>query len=106
MSTAGRPHCIPPKARFNIQHAIRAIHIFTDLVLLSLPIIRLWNMQMPARKKVGICLLFSLGIISMLGSIMRIVLLVRHEMVDLPCRPPTEFLLHPQYLSDANVKSR
>lgn len=38
-----------------------AINLFTDLMVLSIPIIITWNLQMPLRRKVAVCVILCLG---------------------------------------------
>ncbi|KAK6409798.1 hypothetical protein LTR95_018272, partial [Oleoguttula sp. CCFEE 5521] len=38
--------------------------VFTDLLCSLLPIVILWKLQLPTRKKVGICVLMGLGLVA------------------------------------------
>jgi hypothetical protein len=38
-----------------------ALNLFTDLVVLSIPIIITWNLQMPMRRKIAVCIILCLG---------------------------------------------
>ena len=42
-------------------YAVNIINILMDIVLLVLPISKIWQLQMPTRKKVAICGIFFLG---------------------------------------------
>lgn len=53
------------------QYGLRGLHIGTDLILLSFPLIVLWRLQMQTRKKLSIGFLFCFGIVCVVASIMR-----------------------------------
>jgi hypothetical protein len=38
-----------------------ALNLFTDLVVLSIPIIITWSLQMPLRRKIAVCIILCLG---------------------------------------------
>lgn len=38
-----------------------AVNLFTDLLVLSVPIIITWNLQMPLRRKIAVCIILCLG---------------------------------------------
>ncbi|KAJ5114991.1 hypothetical protein NUU61_000750 [Penicillium alfredii] len=56
---AHKDHCLPG-APVWVSNA--AIQIFTDLVILGMPLPLLWNLQITRRLKVGILLVFGFGI--------------------------------------------
>lgn len=74
-------HCIHQN---QFQIAVRGLHIGTDLILLSFPIILLSRLQMPIRDKIGICVLFSFGVVCVICSIMRNVV-YQHPTEDYSC---------------------
>ncbi|KAF2657564.1 hypothetical protein K491DRAFT_324972 [Lophiostoma macrostomum CBS 122681] len=53
------------------QTALRALHISTDILLLLYPMLILYRIQMPLRKKLAISIVFSLGLFSVVCSIVR-----------------------------------
>lgn len=38
-----------------------ALNLFTDLMVLSIPIIITWGLQMPIRRKIAVCIILCLG---------------------------------------------
>ena len=42
-------------------YAVNIVNIVMDVILLILPISKIWQLQMPTRKKVAICGIFFLG---------------------------------------------
>lgn len=38
-----------------------ALNLFTDLMVLSIPIIITWSLQMPLRRKIAVCIILCLG---------------------------------------------
>lgn len=38
-----------------------ALNLFTDLMVLSIPIIITWGLQMPLRRKIAVCFILCLG---------------------------------------------
>ena len=63
----------PPKCVDNnhVTLPLSILHIVFDFALLSVPIIVLYQMQMSVPKKIRICILFSVGAISCIGSLVR-----------------------------------
>jgi hypothetical protein len=53
------------------QTALRALHISTDILLLLYPTLILYRIQMPLRKKLAISIVFSLGLFSVVCSVVR-----------------------------------
>ena len=60
-----------------INTATRSLHIITDWLLLPVPIIIIWQLQMRLSQKIRLMLVFCLGVISSIASIMRNVLISR-----------------------------
>ena len=50
---------------------LSVMHILFDFALLSVPLTVLWKIQMSTSKKIKLCLLFSVGSVSCIGSVMR-----------------------------------
>ncbi|KAL6713905.1 hypothetical protein ACLMJK_008399 [Lecanora helva] len=61
-------HCINSS---KLTLANRWLHVATDLLLLSVPLIILARLQMPLRKKLSIGFIFCFGIVCVIASIMR-----------------------------------
>lgn len=38
-----------------------AINLFTDLMVLSIPIIITWSLHMPIRRKIAVCIILCMG---------------------------------------------
>lgn len=38
-----------------------ALNLFTDIMVLSIPIIITWSLQMPLRRKIAVCIILCLG---------------------------------------------
>jgi hypothetical protein len=53
------------------QTALRGMHIATDIILLLYPASILKSLQMPLKKKIGIALVFSFGLLCVISSIVR-----------------------------------
>lgn len=51
------------------------IHIITEIAIFALPIKVLWNLQLRFREKLGLCILFGLGVLLIVISVYRIKLL-------------------------------
>lgn len=60
-----------------ISLATRYLHIITDWLLLPVPLIIIWRLQMPVSRKVRLMLVFCVGLISSVASIIRNVLTER-----------------------------
>jgi hypothetical protein len=52
--------CIPV---VNFFYSAAAVGIVTDILLCTVPIPFFWKMQLPRRQRIGICLLFGIGIL-------------------------------------------
>ncbi|XXH05412.1 hypothetical protein Hte_011838 [Hypoxylon texense] len=62
-------HCIK---KLNIDIAAAAVHLTTDLVILVLPQKVIWNLQMSFRKRLGVSVFFSLGILACVSAAFRL----------------------------------
>ena len=49
-----------------------AFNVASDIVILLLPLNRVWRLQLPLRTKVGVCLVFGTGAVVCLTSILRL----------------------------------
>lgn len=54
-------HCIDVNSFY---FANAGIHILTEILIYLLPIRTLWNLHLPARQKLGLCGLLSVGAMS------------------------------------------
>ena len=81
--------CSPPSANFdhiaagklptqakcmselNLTVPLNVVHAVTDFCLLAVPIIVLWNVRFPWSKKLRLYCVFSIGIMSCIGSVVR-----------------------------------
>ena len=68
-----------------ISLATRAVHIITDWLLLPVPLIIVWRLQMPLRKRIKLMLVFGIGLISSIASIVRNILSERAT-IDVTCK--------------------
>ena len=72
-----------------ISLATRICHIVTDWLLLPVPLIIIWRLQMPFSRKIRLMLVFCVGFISSLASIIRCVLVEeRTSDIDITCKIP------------------
>ncbi|KAJ6256004.1 hypothetical protein Dda_9298 [Drechslerella dactyloides] len=58
----------------NIQayiYAVIAVNIFTDVMLVFLPIVPIARLRLPWKKKIAVCLLFLVGFFSCMASVVR-----------------------------------
>jgi hypothetical protein len=69
------------------QTALRALHISTDILLLLYPTLILYRIQMPLRKKLAISIVFSLGLFSVVCSVVR-------NIIFGYTRPDETFMIH------------
>ena len=67
-----------------ISLATRTVHIVTDWLLLPVPLIIIYRLQMPLRKKLRLGFVFCLGLISSIATIVRNVLITQVT-TDLTC---------------------
>lgn len=51
--------------------AISILHVMFDLFLLPVPLIVIWRLQMATSQRIRLLFLFSIGLLSMIGAIMR-----------------------------------
>ena len=84
--------CNPPMVRFSLSEfgrrdymtkctgaltgtqsnvAISILHVMFDLFLLPVPLIVIWRLQMALSQRIRLVFLFSIGLLSMVGAIMR-----------------------------------
>lgn len=76
----------------SVSLATRILHIITDWLLLPVPIIIIWRLQMPVSRKIRLMLVFCVGVISSIASVMRNILISRATL-DLTCTSLNPFEL-------------
>ena len=64
---------------------LNIIHVILDFALLSVPVIVFCRMKMNMSKRIRLIFLFSIGCISVVGSVNRQIIMVRNAM-DLTCK--------------------
>ncbi|KAF9889853.1 hypothetical protein FE257_006943 [Aspergillus nanangensis] len=57
--------------------ATAALNLFTDLLVISIPIIITWSLHMPLRRKLAVCLILCLGGVATAIGVWRIVILAQ-----------------------------
>lgn len=86
-----------------ISLATRYLHIVTDWLLLPVPLIIIWRLQMPVSRKVRLMLVFCVGLISSIASIIRNVLTERLTTdIDITCKIPS-VMTHRNLHTDAET---
>jgi hypothetical protein len=50
--------------------------IVTDVMLMAIPIPTIWGLQMPKKQKIGLTVIFAVGSITMITSIIRLIVLI------------------------------
>ncbi|KAJ5726289.1 uncharacterized protein N7483_007646 [Penicillium malachiteum] len=66
-----------------------ALNLFTDLLVISIPIIITWRLQMPLRRKLAVCLILCLGGVATAIGIWRIVILAEAYFPTHTVKDPT-----------------
>lgn len=59
-----------------IYIATAVLGIVTDVMLITIPIPTIWGLQMPTKQKIGVTLIFCIGSMTMVTSIVRLVVLI------------------------------
>ncbi|KAJ5692323.1 hypothetical protein N7462_001746 [Penicillium macrosclerotiorum] len=54
-----------------------ALNLFTDILVLSIPIIITWSLQMPLRRKIAVCIILCLGGVATAIGVWRIIILAQ-----------------------------
>jgi hypothetical protein len=49
------------------------VDVLSDLMIMALPIVLIWNLKLPMSKKAGIMALFCVGIVAIAAAIVRVV---------------------------------
>ncbi|KAK1518128.1 hypothetical protein CPAR01_15777 [Colletotrichum paranaense] len=78
--------CLSPKEVYYYRFAIffaTAADVFTDLLIMSLPIAVLPSLQLDFRKKFGLAVAFCLALITILTAIVRMTQVLKGETVDM-----------------------
>lgn len=86
LSAAEKAKCIE---QYAVLSAGSALSICEYVIILILPISRLWKLQLSTRKKINVCLMFSMGSGVIVFSFLRLPSLVRvKDHKDLFCKSP------------------
>ncbi|KAI1332328.1 hypothetical protein F5Y16DRAFT_357503 [Xylariaceae sp. FL0255] len=56
-----------------------AIHFASDIVILSIPQRVIWTLQMSFKKKLGVSLIFSLGVLACLSALLRLISTIQYS---------------------------
>ncbi|KAB8070778.1 hypothetical protein BDV29DRAFT_197823 [Aspergillus leporis] len=54
-----------------------ALNLFTDFLVISIPIIITWSLQMPLRRKIAVCIILCMGGVATFVGIWRLVILAK-----------------------------
>ncbi|KAI9927899.1 hypothetical protein ASPWEDRAFT_173550 [Aspergillus wentii DTO 134E9] len=66
-----------------------AFNLFTDLLVLSIPIIITWSLHMPTRRKIAVCIILCMGVVATAVGVWRIVMLANAFFPGTPSKDPT-----------------
>ncbi|KAJ5768081.1 hypothetical protein N7533_000664 [Penicillium manginii] len=66
-----------------------ALNLFTDIIVLSIPIIITWNLQMPIRRKLAVCVILCLGGVATAIGVWRIIILAEAFLSHKVVKDPT-----------------
>ncbi|KAF7718718.1 Uncharacterized protein PECH_004300 [Penicillium ucsense] len=66
-----------------------ALNLFTDVIVMAIPIIITWKLQMPVRQKLAVCLILCLGGVATAIGVWRLVILTRGFILHVPNPDPT-----------------
>ncbi|KAF3940593.1 hypothetical protein ABW19_dt0209220 [Dactylella cylindrospora] len=64
--------CLSPLAIRTIQYVQAGLNIFSDLLVLILPIPTIWHLQMPVRQKWSCAVIFTLWITATIAAVLRL----------------------------------
>lgn len=67
--------------------ALNVTHVILDFLLLMVPVIIFCKMKMSKSKRIRLIFLFSIGAVSVIGSVNR-QLVTQHNALDVTCKPP------------------
>ena len=78
--------CLPSPVVHSVAYAQAAFAIATDLLLTISPICIFWSLKISPKKKLGICILMSLGLAVTVVSIMKNVAVTKISNSDFTCK--------------------
>ncbi|MCJ1282459.1 hypothetical protein MMC26_001782 [Xylographa opegraphella] len=81
--------------------ASSVINVFDDFLMLTLPIIFIWKLQAPIKKKIGISMIFASGLFACLSSVMRLI----YSVQSVPNPDVTNALLPVSLWATAEISS-
>ncbi|OAA67070.1 hypothetical protein SPI_01646 [Niveomyces insectorum RCEF 264] len=79
-------HCVEQRILFT---ATGAFNIFTDIVVLALPLYILVGLKIPRRTKIGLIFIFLLGFLVTISSVARLIILVQGQFNLVVLKDPT-----------------
>ncbi|CAG7989278.1 unnamed protein product [Penicillium nalgiovense] len=74
-------HCMPGQVQF--FQAMGSIALVEDIIIFCLPIPVFWRLQVNRRQKIGLILVFSLGLLVCIFSLMRLIEFRKFQLTDL-----------------------
>lgn len=81
--------CWDPAVFNDFSYFVAAYTAFTDAVLAAVPVAAFWRLQMPARTKLGVCLLMGLTLLSAIVTVVKSFYLHLFTDVVDPCESPS-----------------
>ncbi|KAI1340367.1 hypothetical protein F5Y15DRAFT_56012 [Xylariaceae sp. FL0016] len=72
-------HCLV-KSKVEITSA--AIHLVSDLIILVLPQSVIWSLQMSLKQRLGVSIIFSLGVLACVSAAFRLTVTIRYSTAD------------------------
>jgi hypothetical protein len=82
-------HCISTETPLNVSYVQSAFAILADLFLTVSPIVILWKVQISLKKKIGICVLMSLGLMATIANALRNAFIPNLTASDETCEMPS-----------------
>ncbi|KAH9890255.1 hypothetical protein F4778DRAFT_753130 [Xylariomycetidae sp. FL2044] len=59
--------------------AAGVLNVITDIILLAIPQKTIWNLHMPLKKKLGVSIVFAIGVFACVAAVVRLVFSVNRE---------------------------
>ncbi|KAI0538554.1 hypothetical protein GGR58DRAFT_501059 [Xylaria digitata] len=67
--TVAKGHCIDIKKIYILE---AGVNLFANFIIIALPQWTIWTLQMPIKKKIGVILVFAIGILSLASAAFRL----------------------------------
>ncbi|RYP62511.1 hypothetical protein DL771_009694 [Monosporascus sp. 5C6A] len=61
------------RIQLDLAYLTQALFSFADLTYVLFPVIIIWSLHMPLRRRIGLCLLMAMSLVTMVASIMKTV---------------------------------